>query len=64
MAFKLTVEISDDGETLVNIDGMTNHLLVLGLLDSIRFNILTAAAQAEAVAQQAAPGEVNVPGQG
>lgn len=47
MAFKLTIEIADDGSTNVHFDGLSNHLLVLGLLESIKFNILNAAAELE-----------------
>lgn len=63
MAFKLTVEIDDEGKTNVNIDGITNHLLVLGLLDSIKFNILATAAQVEAAQAQAEIPNEATPGQ-
>lgn len=56
MAFKLTIEIGDDGSTNVNFDGVSNHLLVLGLLESIKFNILNAAAELE---QQHVAGDIN-----
>lgn len=59
MAFKLTIEIADDGNTNVQFDGVSNHLLVLGLLESIKFNILNAASEIE---QKQAGGDENESG--
>jgi len=40
MSFKLNIEISDEGQTSVDFDGDVNHIILLGVLESIKHGIL------------------------
>ena len=40
MSFKLEVEIADNGEASVNFDGDVNHIVLLGVLESIKHGVL------------------------
>lgn len=41
MSFKLIVEIDDDGASKIDFDGTVNHILLLGVLESIKFSALS-----------------------
>ena len=41
MSFKLIVEINDDGSSNIDFDGTVNHILLLGVLESIKFSTLS-----------------------
>ena len=40
MSFKLTIEILDDASTQIDFDGEVNHIVLLGVLESIKHGIL------------------------
>ncbi len=40
MSFKLEIEILDDLTTKVNFDGTINHIVLLGVLESIKHGVL------------------------
>jgi hypothetical protein len=40
MSFKLTIEIKDDASTQVDFDGTVNHVVLLGVLESVKHGIL------------------------
>lgn len=40
MSFKLTIEIKDDSTTQVDFDGTVNHIVLLGVLESVKHGIL------------------------
>lgn len=40
MSFKLTIEIKDDTTTDINFDGTINHVVLLGVLESVKHGIL------------------------
>jgi hypothetical protein len=40
MSFKLTIEIKDDATTQVDFDGTVNHIVLLGVLESVKHGIL------------------------
>ena len=43
MAFKLSLEINDDGSTKVDFDGNVNHIVLLGVLESVKHSVLLTA---------------------
>jgi hypothetical protein len=43
MSFKLTIEIKDDSSSQVDFDGTINHIVLLGVLESIKHGILSTA---------------------
>jgi len=66
MSFKLTVEIMDDSTTKIDFDGTVNHIVLLGVLESVKHGVLGTAdmmAHQEAVASrsQQEPGEQSPP---
>ncbi len=40
MSFKLTIEINDDATTNVDFDGTINHIVLLGVLESVKHGVL------------------------
>ena len=40
MSFKLTIEIKDDASTEIDFDGTINHIVLLGVLESVKHGIL------------------------
>ena len=40
MSFKLTIEILDDATTQVDFEGTVNHIVLLGVLESVKHGIL------------------------
>jgi len=40
MSFKLTIEIQDDATTEINFDGTVNHVVLLGVLESVKHGVL------------------------
>jgi len=40
MSFKLTIEIKDDASTQIDFDGTVNHIVLLGVLESVKHGIL------------------------
>lgn len=40
MSFKLTIEIMDDASTQIDFDGDINHIVLLGVLESIKHGVL------------------------
>lgn len=40
MSFKLTIEIQDDATTEINFDGTVNHIVLLGVLESVKHGVL------------------------
>ncbi len=67
MSFKLTVEIMDDSTTKIDFDGTVNHIVLLGVLESVKHGVLGTAdmmAHQEMVtsaSQQKEPGEQSPP---
>jgi len=43
MSFKLTIEINEDATSNVDFDGTINHIVLLGVLESIKHGILETA---------------------
>lgn len=39
MSFKLTIEILDDSFTQIDFDGQVNHIVLLGVLESIKHGV-------------------------
>ena len=44
MSFKLTVEILDDTTTKIDFDGNVNHIILVGVLESIKYEVIGSAA--------------------
>lgn len=40
MSFKLSIEIKDDASTQIDFDGTVNHIVLLGVLESVKHGIL------------------------
>jgi len=40
MSFKLTIQIDDDASTKIDFDGTVNHIVLLGVLESVKHGIL------------------------
>lgn len=40
MSFKLTIEIKEDASTQIDFDGTVNHIVLLGVLESVKHGIL------------------------
>ena len=40
MSFKLAIEIQDDATTEINFDGTVNHIVLLGVLESVKHGVL------------------------
>jgi hypothetical protein len=40
MSFKLTLDISDEGEVNMDFDGNVNHMVLIGALENIKHSIM------------------------
>jgi len=40
MSFKLTIEINDDASTKIDFEGTVNHIVLLGVLESVKHGVL------------------------